>query len=66
MEKGLKVLIGACVTAAGILGLFLAARAEDVGISLFGLSLFGFAVLLDFWLVKRHFDAAPAAARPHL
>lgn len=44
----------------GILGLFLAARASDVGIYAFGLLLFVFAVLFVFSRIKGAFDAAEA------
>jgi hypothetical protein len=52
----------------GMVGLFLAARAEDAEMYLFGLSLAGFAVLFLFGLIRRHFDqidetaTAPAEA----
>lgn len=48
----------AAVNVIGLLGLFLASRAVDGAMSLFGFVLAGFAVLMTFLLLKRHFDAA--------
>jgi hypothetical protein len=47
----------------GLLGLFAAAHAVDLGMYVFGLVLTAFAVIVDFWLLKHHFDseAAPGA-----
>ena len=50
------IIVMALVSLAGLLGLFEASRALDTGIYIFGLVVFAFAVLLDFWLIKRHFD----------
>jgi hypothetical protein len=50
-------LFAALVTVLAVLGIFLAAFAEDSGIYIFGLGLVAFGVLFDFWLVKRHYDA---------
>lgn len=47
---------GGCVAVLGILGLVLAAHAIDLGMSIFGLGLFVFAVLFDFWVIKLVFD----------
>jgi hypothetical protein len=44
----------------GLLGLFVASRAVDGGMSLFGFALFALAVFLEFWAIKRHFDEAEA------
>ncbi len=55
------VVIGAVVTALGLLGLILSAGAIDSGMHHFGIGLFGFAVLYVFWLVKKHFDEADTA-----
>jgi hypothetical protein len=49
------------MTAVGLLGLFMASRAVDDGIQIFGLVLFALAVLLDFWLIDRHYDPAVIA-----
>lgn len=46
-------IIGIFLTVLGLLGLFLASRAEDPAIYTFGLLLFGFAVLFDFYLIHR-------------
>lgn len=50
------------MTAIGVLGLLVASRAVDPGMQIFGLVLFALAVLLDFWLINRHYDPAVAAA----
>ena len=50
------IIVMALVGLAGLLGLFEASRAIDTGFYTFGLVVFGFAVLLDFWLIKRYFD----------
>lgn len=47
---------GGCVAVLGILGLVLAAHAIDLGMSIFGLGMFLFAVLFDFWIIKLVFD----------
>jgi len=44
-----------------ILGLVLASGAWDTGMYTFGIALFAFGVLFDFWLVKKHFDALDRA-----
>ena len=46
------------VTLVGMLGLYAAANAVDSGITLFGMVLAAFAVLFDFWMIKKHFDEA--------
>jgi len=43
---------GALMTMLGIVGLFLAAHAVDGAMSIFGIGMFVFAVLFDFWIVK--------------
>ncbi len=47
---------GGCVAVLGILGLALSAHAIDLGMSIFGLGMFAFAVLFDFWIIKLVFD----------
>ncbi len=47
---------GSAIGLLGLIGLYLASRAVDGGIYGFGLLLFLFAVLFDFWLMKRCFD----------
>lgn len=46
-------IVGGGVALLGVLGLFLASGAKDLGIGLFGYVLFGFAVLFDFALIRR-------------
>ncbi len=38
----------------GLLGLFVASRATDVGIELFGYVLVGFSLLMTFLFIKRY------------
>jgi hypothetical protein len=54
-------LIAALVSVLALLGIVMAAAAEDSGIYIFGLGMAGFGILFDFWLIKRHYDAAEAA-----
>jgi len=55
-------ILGLALTFLGLVGLFLAAGAYDIGMHFFGIALIVFAVLFDFWLVKKHFDAEERAA----
>jgi len=59
MDAMSYVITGALVTLAGLVGLLMAANAVDAAIYPVGLAFFAFAVLLDFWLIKRWFDTAP-------
>ncbi|HVM80292.1 MAG TPA: hypothetical protein VMU06_14810 [Stellaceae bacterium] len=54
-------ILGLVLAFLGIVGLFLASGAYDIGMYFFGLALFAFAVLFNFWLVKKHFDAEERA-----
>jgi len=49
-------LIGSIFSILGIFGTVLAANAVDAGMYSFGLGLLAFGVLIDFWLIKDHFD----------
>ena len=49
-------LVGILVAALGLIGLFLASRALDQGVALFGVLLFLFAVLFEFGLIRRVYD----------
>jgi hypothetical protein len=53
------ILAMAAMTLTGLLGLFLASRAVDPGIHLFGFVLFALAIFLNFWFIKRHYDHVP-------
>ncbi len=53
-------IMGGVMGLIALVGLVLAAGALDTGIYLFGLALFVFGVLFDFWLIKRAFDEAEA------
>ena len=44
-----------------LVGLVIAARSVDGAIYAFGLLLFLFGVLFDFWLIKRYFDRHESA-----
>lgn len=52
-----NVIMGVFAIVAGLFGLYLAAHSVDDGIYVFGLLMFAFAVIFNFWLVKSHFDA---------
>jgi hypothetical protein len=41
-----------------LLGLFAAAAAQDIGMSIFGFGLIGLGVLCIFHTIKSHFDQA--------
>jgi hypothetical protein len=47
----------------GLLGLFLAANAVDDGIYVFGFALFGFGILMNFWIINLAYDATERAQR---
>ncbi len=59
-EARSDVVIGVMMTIFGLVGLWLASGALDVEMSIFGLSLAGFACLFVLGLVRRHFDRAEA------
>ncbi|MCA3351863.1 MAG: hypothetical protein INF97_14820 [Roseomonas sp.] len=41
-----------------LLGLFAAAKAQDIGMSIFGFGLIGFGLFCIFHTIKSHFDQA--------
>lgn len=43
-----------------LLGLFTAAKAQDIGMSIFGFGLIGFSLFCIFHTIKTHFDQAEA------
>ena len=57
---------GTALVIVAIVGLFLAARAEDTPIYLHGLLIFAFGAAAAFWLIARdgRGRGRPAAARP--
>lgn len=59
------VTIGVMVASgiAGLVGLTAASRAVDDAMYIFGLILFLFAIVMNFMLLKRHFDEAEKAPR---
>jgi hypothetical protein len=50
------LVVGVMMAAFGLIGLFLAAGAADAEMSVFGLSLAGFAVCFIFGQIKHHYD----------
>jgi hypothetical protein len=48
----------------GLLGLTAASSAVDDAMYLFGLIMFGFALVVNFCLLKRHFDQVDAQRSP--
>ncbi len=51
------------MAALGLIGLILASGAMDDEMYVFGFSLFGFACVFEFGLLRRHFDKLEAARR---
>lgn len=62
MDTAGKMIVGVVMALAGLLGLFMHAKAVDPGIQIFGGLLFLFAVFLNFWFIKGHYDALDIAA----
>ncbi len=54
------LIVGLLMAALGLIGLILASGAMDDGMYVFGLSLFGFACVFEFGLLRRHFDRLEA------
>ena len=54
------LIVGLLMAALGLAGLILASGAMDDEMYVFGLSLFGFACVFDFGLLRRHFDRMEA------
>ena len=50
------LIVGLLMAALGLTGLILASGAMDDGMYVFGLSLFGFACVFEFGLLRKHFD----------
>lgn len=59
MNAGTMVMMIACGLI-GLLGLFAAGHAVDIGMTLFGIILMVFGVGMVFLYLKQHFDAADA------
>lgn len=57
-EEVSAAVVAALATLGAVIGLFLWARSVDLGMAVFGFGLLAFGVAFDFWLLKRHFDAA--------
>ena len=56
--NGARVFFIALYGLLALLGLFAAARAQDIGMSIFGFGLIGFGLLCVFHSIKSHFDEA--------
>ncbi len=54
------LIVGLMMAVFGLVGLILASGAMDNEMYVFGLSLFGFACVFDFGLLRRHFDRMEA------
>jgi hypothetical protein len=54
------LIVGLLVAALGLTGLILASGAMDDGMYVFGFSLFVFACVFEFGLMRRHFDKREA------
>jgi len=57
---GARVFFLALYGLLALLGLFTAAAAQDIGMSIFGFGLIGCGVLCIFHTIKSHFDQAEA------
>jgi hypothetical protein len=55
------LIVGLLMIALGLTGLILASGATDDEMYVFGLSLFGFACVFEFGLLRRHFDRLEAS-----
>ncbi len=56
-------LVGTAVTVLGLIGLMMAGKSEDLGVYLFVMLLFAFAVAFDFFLIKLGYDRAESEGR---
>jgi hypothetical protein len=59
------IVVGLIMALFGLVGLFLASRALDDEMCVFGLSLAGFASLFIFGQIHRHFDEITASRSGH-
>jgi hypothetical protein len=59
--KASDVVIGVLMACLGLIGLYAAAGALDIEMSIFGWSLTVFAAVFVVGLIKRHYDEADAA-----
>ena len=55
------LIVGLLMAAFGLIGLILASGAMDNEMYVFGFSLFGFACIFEFGLLRRHFDKLEAS-----
>lgn len=56
--NGARIFFIALYGLLALLGLFAAAKAQDIGMSIFGFGLIGFGLLCVFHSIKSHFDEA--------
>lgn len=59
-ERISAVVIGVLMALFGLIGIFLAAGARDIEMSIFGFSLAGFAIAFIFGLLRSHYDMIEA------
>ncbi len=59
--KASDLIIGVLMACLGLIGLYAAAGALDIEMSIFGWSLAGFAAVFIVGLIKRHYDEVDAA-----
>jgi hypothetical protein len=57
-------IFGALGAIAGLTGLFMSARADDVGIQVFGSALMVFGVAFCFWMLRATCDETEGKDRP--
>jgi uncharacterized membrane protein len=57
-------IFGVFAVIAGLVGLFMAAGAHDVGIQTFGYALMAFGVLFCWWMIRAAFDEAEGKRQP--
>ncbi|AFK57535.1 hypothetical protein [Tistrella mobilis] len=63
---GVSIVIGALLTVAGVVGLFMAGHAMDVGIRIFGLGLGVLAIVYIVGEINRHYAAVETDGEGHL
>jgi hypothetical protein len=56
--NGARIFFIALYGLLALLGLFAAAKAQDIGMSIFGFGLIGFGLFCVFHSIKSHFDEA--------
>ncbi len=54
-------IVGIMVSAFGLIGLYVAAGARDLEMTIFGIALVAFAILFVIGLIRRHYDDVDAS-----